>query len=118
MAKRVPVGTIGVTRKIGAKNVTLYPKIGQVFDFTDDELKSINAMQKKSGIELVRKPVNEDATIAADGTGGSKPEGTAAADLTVAQLRELAAARNIDLGDATKKDAILALITAAEEEDL
>lgn len=123
MAKRVPLGAIGVTRKVGNKNVTVYPTVGKPFDFTDDEIKSLNAMQKKSGMELIRKPVNEDVAPQTQApqtqaNQGNKPEATEIADLTVPQLREMAAARHIDLGDVTKKDDIIARIKAAEEEDL
>lgn len=119
MAKRVPLGAIGVTRKVGNKNVTVYPTVGKPFDFTDDEIKSLNAMQKKSGMELIRKPVNEDTPVQqVPVPQGNKPEGTEIGDLTVPQLREMAAARHIDLGDVTKKDDIIARIKAAEEDDL
>lgn len=118
MAKRVPLGAIGVTRKVGNKNVTVYPTVGKPFDFTDDEIKSLNAMQKKSGMELIRKPVNEDVAPQTQAPQDNKPEATEIADLTVPQLREMAAARHIDLGDVTKKDDIIARIKAAEEEDL
>lgn len=118
MAKRVTLGAIGVTRKVGTKNVTVYPTIGKAFDFTDDEIKSINAMQKKGGVELIRKPVNEDVAPQTQDPQDNKPGATEIGDLTVPQLREMAAARNIDLGDVTKKDDIIARIKAAEDEDL
>ncbi len=112
MAKRVPLGAIGVTREVRGKKTTVYPTIGEPFDFTDDELKSINAMAKASGNELVRKLVVEGGATQAD------VEPKTVDDMTVPQLRDYAASKQIDLGDATKKDDVIARIKAVEDEDL
>lgn len=121
MPKRVPLGSIGVTRD----KKTVYPEIGKPFDFTADELSEINALSKASGNELVRKLVNEEGSAGATAPSSSAAEGSGQvilADLTVPQLKDLAAARGVDLGDATKKDDIIAKLgaaaPAAEDDDL
>jgi hypothetical protein len=64
------------------------------------------------------RPLTEDQidALARDGVK-VKASGSASqlSDLTVVQLKALAEAENIDLGDATKKDDIIAAIELAQE---
>ena len=48
---------------------------------------------------------------------GDGPTTTSVADMTLAELQDYAAAREIDLGDATKKADVRAAIEAATEAD-
>lgn len=118
MPKRIPLGTIGVTRD----NKTVYPKIGQLFDFTADEVAQINALEKSSGNKLFRKPVNEDQSAGPTTAPLAASDKVDYSKKTVPELKEIAASREIDLGEATKKDDIVALLVAAdtklEEEEL
>lgn len=123
MPKRVVVTSIGLTRD----GKTVYPTIGKAFDFSAAELEDINRLQKATGNILVRKPVNEDPSAGAsdDGAGGEGGQGGGENKYlgkTVPELKAIAAERNIDLGEATKKDDILAVLEAAdkaaEDEDL
>lgn len=122
MPKRVPLGAIGVTR--GGK--TVYPDIGKPFDFTSDEVDQINALQKASGNLLFRKLVNEDQQASDSAGDSNESHQTLPVDYsknTVVELKAIAAERSIDLGEATKKDDIVAVLVAAdkaaaEEEDL
>lgn len=84
MAKKVPLSSIGVSRD----GKTVYPEIGKAFDFTDAEIKELEALQAKTGDEFIRDPVNEDAPAAAPAAEekpttkkGDKPAAPAAADL-------------------------------------
>ena len=102
MPIRCPLKAVGVSRD----GVTVYPTIGQPFDFTPKEVADINDLTKASGIVYLRKPVNE-------GSDPAPKADVALTDMTVAQLKEAAAERNVDLGEATRKDQILAVLEAA-----
>lgn len=117
MPKRIPVVAIGVTRN----GKTVYPTIGQVFDFTAEEITEINALEKASGVQHYRKPINEGSE--ADDAGGTGEALVISTKLTVAQLTSEAEKRGVDLaglGDAPTKAQIVAAIEAkaAEAEDL
>ncbi|ENQ7722901.1 TPA: hypothetical protein L4T14_001433 [Pseudomonas aeruginosa] len=130
MPKRIPLSTIVVYRD--GKRVV--PEIGKPFDFTPEEAADVNALEKKLKDQgnpqlLFRKVINEDPeTLAAANTAEQNRSGSAPAEgadydsMTVPQLKELAEAREIDLGDATKKVDIIAKLkgaTAGEgDEDL
>ena len=112
MPKRVPLSAIGVSRH----GKTIYPTVGEAFEFTGDEIAEINALAKASGETLIRKPKNEDVSLPV-----SSDEVAELADMTVAQLKTAAAERGVDLGEATRKDQILAVLeaaAAAADEDL
>ena len=114
MPLRVPVQSIGVSRD----GKTVYPEIGKAFNFTASEVEEINALQKASGEEIYRKPTNETEGVAAPAAPAAPvapaaPTKTLGEVYTVPQLKELAAAKNIDLGEATKKDDIVAILSAA-----
>jgi len=116
MPKRIPVVAIGVTRN----GVTVYPTIGQVFDFTAEEVAEINGLEKASKTQHIRKPINEGGEEDLGGTGDALVIST---KLTVAQLTSEAEKRGVDLtglGDAPTKAQIVAAIEAkaAEAEDL
>ena len=110
MPIRCPLKAVGVSRD----GVTVYPEINKPFDFTPKEVADLNDLAKVSGIQYLRKPVNEGSDDAPDAE-------VALADMTVPQLKKAAAERNVDLGEATRKDQILALLeaaAAAADEDL
>lgn len=116
MPKRIPLGSIGVTRD----GKTVYPQIGtettgEAFDFTAEELAEITGLEKASGNRLVRKLIVE-------GDEGSATVAQAPKALSAMNLEELkaeAASRNLDLGTATTKAEIRTVIEAAvEAEDL
>lgn len=109
MAKRIPLGGIGVTREVGGKKTTMYPKIGEVFDFTAEEMEQIIALEKASGNQLIRKPKNEDPAQAS-----GEDTATDLSKMTVAQLKEEAVRREVDLGAATTKAEILAKLEAED----
>lgn len=116
MPKRIPVVAIGVTRN----GKTVYPTIGQVFDFTAEEITEINGLEKASGVQHYRKPINEGGE---EDLGGSGEALVISTKLTVAQLTSEAEKRGVDLaglGDAPTKAQIVAAIEAkaAEAEDL
>lgn len=115
MPKRIPLSAIGVQRN----GKTIYPKVGEVFDFTAEEVADLVKLEKSSKTSLIRKPVNEDPAGSDD---SSSEVADKYAGLTVAQLKAQAAERQIDLGEATTKDAILTVLraadAAADEEDL
>jgi hypothetical protein len=112
MPKRIPLGSIGVTRD----GKTVYPQIGtettgEAFDFTAEELVEITGLEKASGNRLVRKLIVE-------GDEGSNTEPKAPKALSAMNLEELtaeAAARNVVLGEAKTKAEIRAVIEAAAE---
>jgi len=117
MPKRIPVdGVVGVTRN----GKTVYAKVGEVFDFTPEEIADIAKIEKANNLKLLRKPVNETAPV--DGEDGSAAAAAAANNAggkvtttkTVAELKALAEANSVDLGDATKKDDIIAKLVAAD----
>ncbi len=58
--------------------------------------------------------VTTTENLSGNGAGEDGPDG-GLSDMTVAKLKEHAAANNIDLGDATKKDDIIAAIELAQE---
>ena len=114
MPKRIALGAIGVTRD----GKTVYPPVGDAnsgtpFDFTNEELNDIRALEKASGNQLVRKILNENVAPADDGEGD---EGKALSEMTVKELQAEAASREIDLGAAKTKAEILAVIEAAGED--
>lgn len=116
MPKRIPVVAIGVTRN----GVTVYPTVGKVFDFTAEEVAEINALEKASKVQHIRKPINEGGEEDLGGTGDALVIST---KLTVAQLTSEAEKRGVDLtglGEAPTKAQIVAAIEAkaAEAEDL
>jgi hypothetical protein len=55
MPQFIPTVSVGVSRKEGTRNRTIFPKIGEMFDFTDEEIKQIRA----SNPEGLRDPINE-----------------------------------------------------------
>jgi L-ribulose-5-phosphate 3-epimerase UlaE len=115
MPKRIPLSAIGVSREINGKNVTVYPEIGKVFDFTADELTELKAIEKASASQLVRQPTNEDP----DGQGSVNLDNGSNTvvgldKLTKAQLVEYASQHQIDLTGATSNEAIREAIKAEE----
>lgn len=113
MPKRIPLGAIGVTRN----GKTVYPTIGEVFDFTSDEVAELNALEKSSKTQLIRKPIVEGA--ADDQGNGGAPVAKELSAMNLEELKVEAARRNIELGEAKTKAEIRALIEAAiEAEDL
>lgn len=109
MPKRIPLGAIGVTRE----GKTVYPTVGQVFDFTSEEVAEINALEKASGNQLIRKPIVEESD------SGAAPSAPVAKELSAMNLAELtaeAAARGVELGEAKTKAQIVAVIEAAGED--
>lgn len=118
MPKRIPVVAIGVTRN----GVTVYPTVGKVFDFTAEEVAEINALEKASKVQHIRKPINEGGEEDLGGTDGPVD----LSKLNLAQLKAEAEARGVDitgLGDKATKAQIVEALTAAaapavEDEDL
>lgn len=115
MPKRIPVVAIGVTRN----GKTVYPTIGQVFDFTAEEITEINALEKASGVQHYRKPINEGGEEDLGGSG----DVTDITKMNLAQLKAEAEKRAVDisgLGEkATKAQIVEALtVAAAAAEDL
>ncbi len=117
MPKRIPVVAIGVTRN----GKTVYPTIGQVFDFTAEEITEINALEKASGVQHYRKPINEGGEEDLGGDGAVD-----LSKLNLTQLKAEAETRGVDitgLGDKATKAQIVEALTAAaapaaEDEDL
>jgi hypothetical protein len=117
MPKRIAVHTVVVMRE--GKRIEILPNKGEksIFDFTADEVKELEALK------AVRKIVVEDpeaaALLAAQSANAGGPE---LSEMTVANLKALAEEKGIDLGEATKKDDIIAAIQAgtktAEDADL
>lgn len=58
MPKKVPLVAIGVKRE----GVTIYPKVGEPFDFTDAELKDLTKLSKETKSDYFRSTVNEDGS--------------------------------------------------------
>ncbi len=114
MPVRIPVSTIGVSRD----GKTVYPPIGKPFSFTAAEADEINALQKSSGVEIYRKPVNEAPANPENESGGQDlskaPGDLVLSNLTVVQLKEEAARRQVDLGAATTKADIIAKLEAED----
>lgn len=111
MPKRIPLGAIGVTRN----GKTVYPTIGQVFDFTSDEVAEINGLEKASGTQLMRKPIVEASTDESN----TAPVAKALSAMNLEELTAEAAKRELPLGEAKTKAEIRTLIEAAiETEDL
>jgi len=113
MPKRIALGSIGLTRD----GQTVYPEIGtestgKPFDFTAEELTQIAALEKQTGNQLVRKILNEGASD--DTAAVTKTLG----EMNLAELKAEAAAREVNLGDASTKAQIVAVLEAAEAEDL
>jgi len=123
MPKRIPLSTIVVHRD--GKRIT--PEIGLPFDFTPDEVAEISALEQELKARgnpqlLFRKIINEDpnvsaaAAVATENAAGGAEE-TDYSAMTVQQLKDLAAKREVDLGEATKKDDIIAKLKADDAED-
>lgn len=55
MPKKVPLVSIGVARD----GKTVFPAIGEPFEFTDAEVSDMSNLKAKTGIEYFRNPVNE-----------------------------------------------------------
>ena len=55
MPRLIPMTSIGVSRKVGSRSQTVFPPIGELYDFTDEEVKQIRA----DNPEGLRKPINE-----------------------------------------------------------
>lgn len=113
MPKRIPLVAIGVTRD----GKTIYPEVGKVFDFTNDEARDLNGLGKATGNPLIRQPQNEDLSVG----GGIDDSGNKVdiSKLKVEELKAYAAEHDITLSDTdTTKPLILAAIAAAEAEDL
>lgn len=111
MAMRVPLSAVGVQRE----GKTVYPPVGKPFNFKDEELKQLTALEKRTGKKLVRKLVVEqgsEAEAQADEAPGA--DETDLSKLTVKQLTALAAERNVDLDGATAKADILAKLQESE----
>lgn len=98
MPIRIPSHTVVVTRE--GKRVT--PKIGQPFEFTAEEVKEITAVSKDC-LRKVERVVEDD-----------EPPTVDLESLSVAKLKAYAAEKQIDLGEASIKADILAVIKAAE----
>lgn len=80
------------------------------YDIYDDEGNlTENGKGKTVSIEDYNKLKEENAQLKQQLSGGTDID-----SMTVGKLKEYAAAHNIDLGDATKKDEILELIKNAE----
>lgn len=110
MPKRIAVHTVVVMRE--GKRVEILPNQGakSIFDFTADEVRELEALK------AVRKIVVEDPE--AQALLDAQSQSTGGADLnamTVANLKALAEEKGIDLGEATKKDDIIAVIQAANK---
>lgn len=58
MPKKVPLVSIGVKRE----GVTVFPKVGEPFDFTDEELKDLTKLAKETKVDYFRSTVNEDGS--------------------------------------------------------
>ncbi|WP_281686687.1 hypothetical protein [Pseudomonas citronellolis] len=123
MPKRIPLSTIVVHRD--GKRVT--PEIGRPFDFTSEEVAEISALEQELKARgnpqlLFRKIINEDpnvsaaAAVATENASGGTEE-TDYSAMTVQQLKDLAAKREVDLGEVTKKDDIIAKLKADDSED-
>jgi hypothetical protein len=74
MPRLIPMVSVGVSRKAGTRNQTVYPAIGEMFDFTDEEVKQIRAEYP----EGLRRPINE--TAGGSGRRESQPEVTSEED--------------------------------------
>jgi hypothetical protein len=48
--------SVGVSRKVGTRNQTRFLPIGEMFDFTDEEIKQIREVHPEGGL---RRPINE-----------------------------------------------------------
>jgi hypothetical protein len=57
MPRLIPTVSVGVSRKIGGRQQTIFPTIGELFEFTDEEVKQLRAGRP----ENLRRPVNEMA---------------------------------------------------------
>lgn len=123
MPKRIPLSTIVVHRD--GERIT--PEIGRPFDFTSEEVAEISALEQELKARgnpqlLFRKIINEDpnvsaaAAVATENAAGGAEE-TDYSAMTVQQLKDLAAKREVDLGEATKKDDIIAKLKADDAED-
>jgi hypothetical protein len=62
MPKMIPNVSIGVSRKVGSRNMTIFPAIGEMFDFTDEEIKQVKA-EYPNGL---RRPINEMETASTE----------------------------------------------------
>ena len=74
MPKMIPNVSIGVSRKRGSRNVTIFPAIGEMFDFTEEEIKQVKA-EHPNGL---RRPINETTEEPAEVTSeeeGAEEEG-------------------------------------------
>lgn len=108
MPKRIPLGAIGVTRD----GKTVYPTVGEVFDFTAEELADIRALEKASKSNLVRNPIVESSDADQGGAAVTKELG----QMNLAELKAEAADRGVELGEATTKAQIVAVLEAAAED--
>jgi hypothetical protein len=61
MPSLIPTISVGVSREINGRNQTIFPPIGEMFEFTAEEVKQIRA----AAPEGLRRPINE--------TSASKP---------------------------------------------
>jgi hypothetical protein len=61
MPSLIPTISVGVSREINGRNQTIFPPIGEMFEFTAEEVKQIRA----AAPEGLRRPINE--------TGSTKP---------------------------------------------
>lgn len=112
MPQRVILAAIGFPRN----GKTVYPEIGQPFDMTSGEIEEITKLEKASGNQMIRKLVNEsgDDDQPLPNAGQQTQVEDPYANMTVAQLKQLAADRGVDLGDATRKDDIVTVLKAAQ----
>lgn len=73
MPRLIPTISIGISRKTGDRNRTVFPTIGEMFDFTEEEVKEISAAHP----EALRKPINEAKEVTSEEENGGGGEATA-----------------------------------------
>lgn len=106
--KKVPLHRIGVQRQ----GVTVYPEIGKPFDFTAEELTSLDKLSGETKIDYYRSPVNEtgatpSAPVVDEGAGDTHAK-------VIAIVRELLADNgNLNDDGNLKMDVLTAAMKAA-----
>lgn len=92
---------------------------GQVFVSVNEEAQYLLRVGAAARTEETPRKTDPALVVPANngnGEGNGEGDGAELAGMTVAELRELADARGIDLGNASKKGDIIAAIEAAEED--
>ena len=84
MPRLIPTLSIGVSRKVGTRTMTIFPPIGELFDFTDEEVKQFHA-EHPAGL---RRPVNEAARASESGSEVTSEEDDASEEDEVTTLEE------------------------------